>query len=185
MDIIVRAATANDAEIIAQTVAMAIGDEVALRNYCGEEYLAVLAVVAAARGTQYSWEFALVAEVDGIAAGAIVGYDGAQLHNLREGTFSILREKIGRTPTIDDETEAGEYYLDSVGVLPEFRSLGVGKRLIEALCKRAFDEGHTAVGLIVDQDNPHAEQLYTALGFIRLNTRTFFHHPMWHMQRRR
>ena len=183
--ITVREATENDAEIIARAVAMAIGDEEALREYCGEDYLAVLTDIARARRTQYSWEYALVAEVNGTTAGAIVGYDGAQLHALREGTFAILREKIGRTPTIDDETEAGEYYLDSVGVLPEFRNLGVGKALIEALCEKAFKEGHTTVGLIVDQENPHAEHLYTALGFSRINSRTFFHHPMWHLQRKR
>ena len=101
--ITIREATENDAEIIARAVAMAIGDEAALREYCGEDYLTVLTAIATARGTQYSWECALVAEVDGTTAGAIVGYDGAQLHALREGTFAILREKIGRTPTIDDE----------------------------------------------------------------------------------
>ena len=38
----VRVATCEDAEIIAQTVAMAIGDETSLQNYCGDDYLAVL-----------------------------------------------------------------------------------------------------------------------------------------------
>ena len=38
----VRDAVPGDATTIAQAVAMAIGDEVALREYCGDDYLAVL-----------------------------------------------------------------------------------------------------------------------------------------------
>lgn len=183
MKISVRVATCEDAEIIAQTVAMAIGDETALQNYCGDDYLAVLTDVTRRGATQYSWQYALVAEVEGVAAGAIVGYDGARLGELREGTFAVLRERIGRVPTIADETEAGEYYLDSVGVLPEFRGLGVGGALIEAFCKKAFAEGHERVGLIVDCDNPKAERLYSSLGFEPIGTRIFFGHHMWHLQR--
>ena len=181
--ITVRAARREDAAIIARAVAMAIGDEVALRNYCGDDYLAVLAAIADSEATQYSWQYALVAEVDGVAAGAIVGYDGAQLGALREGTFAILHNTIGRTPTIADETEAGEYYLDSVGVLPEYRGLGVGRMLIESFCTKAFAEGHVRVGLIVDCDNPQAERLYSSVGFSRVGNRIFFGHQMWHLQK--
>ena len=179
----IRKATQADAATIAQAVAMAIGDEAAMRNYCGENYIAVLTDIAEEEDTQYSWQRALIAEFENVTAGAIVGYDGAQLEVLREGTFSILRERIGRIPTIADETEAGEYYLDSVGVLPEFRGRGIGQALIAAFCDKAFSEGHKRVGLIVDNDNPKAEKLYTSLGFKRINTRLFFGHKMWHLQR--
>ena len=180
---IVRAATRKDAAMIAEVVAMAIGDETALRNYCGENYIEVLTEIARREATQYSWQYALVAEVDGTVAGAIVGYDGAELYTLREGTFATLRGCIGRTPTIVDETSAGEYYLDSVGVLPQFRGLGVGRALISAFCDKAFALGHKRVGLIVDYENPDAERLYTSLGFRRVGTRPFFNHQMWHLQR--
>ena len=183
--VIVRAATREDAAIIAKAVAMAIGDEAALRSYCGDDYLAVLAEVARGEATQYSWRYALVAEVDGVKAGAIVGYDGAQLGRLREGTFAVLQARIGRIPVIADETEAGEYYLDSVGVLPEYRGLGVGRALVAAFCDKAFAEGHECVGLIVDYDNPEAERLYTSLGFGRVGRRLFFGHQMWHLQKKR
>ena len=182
--IVVRRAVAEDAEIIACAVAMAIGDEEALRDYCGEEYIAVLQEVARRRKTQYSWQQALVAEVDGVAVGAVVGYDGAQLVPLREGTFEVLRERVGRVPTIVDETEAGEYYLDSVGVLWEYRSMGVGRELVDALCAKAFAEGHDCVGLIVDMENPKAEELYRSLGFEQVGERLFFGHRMRHLQRK-
>ena len=97
----------------------------------------------------------------------------------------MLRRTIGRVPTIADETEAGEYYLDSIAVLPEFRGQGVASALINAFCDKAFAQGHNRVGLIVDFDNPNAEKLYTSLGFERVGTRIFFGHKMWHLQRKR
>ena len=181
--VIVRAAMPKDAEVIAQAVTLAIGDEATLRSYCGDDYIAVLTEIARQDASQYSWRNALIAEVDGVAAGAIVGYDGAQLRVLRNGTFTVLLECIGRVPNILDETGRGEYYLDSIGVFSQFRGLGVGRALIEAFCNKAFAEGHERVGLIVDYDNSQAERLYTSLGFERVGTRLFFKHQMWHLQR--
>ena len=178
----IRQAEKQDAEVIAQVVAMAIGDEQALHDYCGKEYHAVLTEVVLADKTQYSWHNALIAEVDGVAAGAIVGYDGALLGSLREGTFEVVRKYTDSTPSIPDETEAGEFYLDSVATLPSFRGQGIGRALIKALCDKAFALGHQHVGLIVDVDNPRAERLYTSLGFERVGSRLFFGHQMWHLQ---
>lgn len=182
-EIVIRPAVSADSATIAEVIAMAIGDEAGLRNYCGEEYMAVLTEVARREATQYSWQNALIAELNGVVAGAVVGYDGAQLYTLREGTFATINEFVERTQTIVDETSAGEYYLDSVGVLPQYRGMGVGRALVSAFCNKAFAEGHQRVGLIVDFENPDAERLYTSLGFVRIGTRPFFTHQMWHLQR--
>ena len=182
--ITIRSARVEDAATIARAVAMAIGDKEALRAYCGDDYMAVLTQIAATKGTQYSWQYALVAEVDGTAAGAVVGYDGDDLQPLREGTLAIVRQLTGRVPNIANETEGGEYYLDSVGVLPEFRGLNVGRTLVREFCNRVFATQHNCVGLIVDSNNPQAEKLYTSLGFERVGTRLFFGHRMWHLQLR-
>jgi ribosomal protein S18 acetylase RimI-like enzyme len=182
-EIVIRPAVSADAATIAEVIAMAIGDEAGLRNYCGEEYMAVLTEVARREATQYSWQNALIAELNSVVAGAVVGYDGAQLYTLREGTFATINEFVERTQTIVDETSAGEYYLDSVGVLPQYRGLGIGRALVEAFCSKVFAEGHNCVGLIVDFENPNAEKLYTSVGFKRINTRPFFNHQMWHLQR--
>lgn len=182
--ITIRSARVEDAATIARAVAMAIGDKEVLRAYCGDDYMAVLTQIAATKGTQYSWQYALVAEVDGTAAGAVVGYDGDDLQLLREGTFAIVRQLTGRIPNIDNETEGGEYYLDSVGVLPEFRGLNVGRTLVREFCNKVFATQLNCVGLIVDSNNPQAEKLYTSLGFERVGTRLFFGHQMWHLQLR-
>lgn len=114
-----------------------------------------------------------------------MGYDGSQLGELRCGTLSIIEEFTGNMPSIVDETEEGEYYLDSVAVLPRFRGLGIGKALVNAFVERAFAEGAERVGLIVDKENPYAEKLYTSQGFVAVGERMFFNHEMRHLQKER
>lgn len=181
-EISIREAVISDAPLIAEAVAMAIGDTTALEKYCSAEYIKVLTKVAISKNSQYSYCNALIAEVNGKPAGAIVGYDGGKLHAMRSVTYSIIESITGNTPSIPDETGPGEFYLDSLAVMPPFRGMSIGSLLIEAMRRKAFSEGHANVGLIVDFDNPRAEALYTSLGFQRIGKKTFFGHDMWHMQ---
>ena len=181
MEIIIRPAAKEDVRIIAEAVAMAIGTA-SVVHYCGEDYMIALQEAALHEGTQYSYTGALVAEVDGQLAGALCGYDGALLEPLREGTLEVIRKYNPAVRVLDDETQAGEFYLDSIGVLPQFRGLGIGAMLLSEMTRRAHEAGHQHVALIVDEDNPSAEKLYTRLGFRRAGTRMFFGHRMWHMQ---
>ena len=81
------------------------------------------------------------------------------------------------------ETEAGEFYLDSIGVDPSMRSRGIGSMLFEAAFDRARKLGFSKVGLIVDVDKPKAEALYLRLGFTHAGMKDFFGHQMKHMQK--
>ena len=96
--IIVRPATPEDAPIIAAALTMALGKET-MKLYCGENYQDVLEELVRMENTQYSYRNALVADVNGTPAGAIVGYDGARLHELRRPTlrriFAIPRYREG------------------------------------------------------------------------------------------
>lgn len=179
LDVTVREARREDAGLIAEAVCMAVGYDSTHPLY------AVFKTLAECEQTQYSYRNTLVAEVNGRAVAALVGYDGALLEQLREPIFSLLEEHLGHVPTIEDETQAGEFYLDSLGVLPEFRGMGIGRRLIDAMTQRALERGHERVGLIVDFDNPDAERLYTSQGFRRVGVKPFLGHQMWHMQRSR
>lgn len=175
-NIIIRAARRDDAELIAEAVCMAVGYDTSHPIY------PVFLSLAQRRHTQYSYCNALVAEVDGVAAGAIMGYDGARLAELRKPIYPLLERYLGEVPHIEDETEAGEFYLDSLGVRAEYRGRGIGGALLAALRDKAFGEGHSRAGLIVDYDNPKAEKLYASLGFRRVGTKRFLGHNMWHMQ---
>ena len=178
---IIRQATPADASTLAAALAMAIGDAAAT-SYCGARHRDVLQQLARMENTQYSYRNALVAEANGRPAGAIVGYDGARLRELRTPTLRFIERCTGKTFEPQDETMPGEFYLDYLGVYPEFRNRGVGGKLLCAMRDKAFAEGHTRVGLLVDNENPKAERLYRSLGFQRVERRDLWGHVMWHMQ---
>ena len=182
-DIIIRKATKDDAALIAKVVAMAIGDDIA-KVYCGENHQMVLKELARMEVSQYSYRNVLVAEVDGMPAGAAVAYDGADLYKLREATLKVISKYRDEELKItEDETDASEYYLDSLGVLPEYRGCGVGAKLILALNGIASEKYNKPLGLLVDFENHNAERLYKSLGFERVEEKDFLGHKMWHLVR--
>ncbi len=175
--IIIRAAHREDASLIAQVVVMAIGGDPATHPI-----YPMFLELAQREFSQYSYRNALVAQIGSESVGAIVGYDGDRLRELREPVFDLYKAHTGRELVIEDETEGGEFYLDSVAVLPQYQGLGVGAKLLSAMRDKAFEEGFEHVGLLVDWDNPRAEKLYHSLGFERINETSFLGHKMWHMQ---
>jgi ribosomal protein S18 acetylase RimI-like enzyme len=52
-----------------------------------------------------------------------------------------------------------------MGVLPEYRGQGLGRRLLEACIERSWANGLTRIDLEVRTDNERAVRLYRALGF--------------------
>ena len=176
IDIKIREAVAADAPLVGRVVLMAL-------HYDDTHPLAsIFARLAAREVSQYSYRNALVAEIGGAVVGAIIGYDGARLEELRKPLYELMVEKFGGVRPVEDETSAGEFYLDSLAVLPQWRGRGVGGALLSAARDRAFAAGHERVGLIVDFENPRAEALYNSLGFERVNATTFLGHDMWHLQ---
>lgn len=181
MEITIRKATREDARLIAQVIAMAIGYEES-KDCFGYNVIDALEEAAENEDTQYSYRNALVAMADGKIAGAIVGYDGSMLQQLRDASLRIIHKYNPDLTITDDETESGEFYLDSLGVLPEYRSHGIGRKLIAAKMQQASEQGHKTFGLLVDFENPDAERLYASIGFKQVGVRPFFGHQMKHMQ---
>ena len=176
----IRKATKEDAPLIAKVVVMAIGDESAIL-YGGDDYMNVFEEIALLEDSQYSYRNVFVAEINGNAVGAVVAYDGAELHHLRKATLDVISKHTGRELQIADETDASEFYLDSLAVLPEYRGRGVGAQLINAVKERAFNEYGKNLGLLVDFENPDAERLYQSVGFERADVKDFLGHKMWHL----
>ena len=54
-----------------------------------------------------------------------------------------------------------------MGVVPEYRGRGIGKRLLHQTLKQAFANGFIRVELNVRADNLRAIRLYEKLGFVR------------------
>ncbi len=175
------------AALIGGAVMAAMGVEIC-DMLCGPEHprrrLAEMFTELAAReDTQYSYRNTLVAtDDDGRAMGVIVCYDGARLEELRRPFLAAMKARFGVTfERLHDETDAGEFYLDSLAVLPEFRHRGVGEALLRAGVERARQAGKPA-GLLVDKENVGARRLYEKIGFRAVGERYFCDMMMDHLQ---
>ena len=182
--IIVRLAQPTDAPHIAKYLLVA-GEEL-WRQLCGGNLTTMYDLfvdMAEREGTQYSFEHTVIAEVAGKVVGMCNGYDGGTLHALRK---PFLDEIEGRFGTIavefSDETEAGEFYLDSIGVSDGCRGMGIGQKLLAAMIQYAKEQGFDRVGLLVNEHNPNARRLYERLGFEEIGEKVFINEKMVHLQ---
>ena len=184
MNVIIRNARKEEAAKIAELFILAWPVEAILESngITYEQLHESISMIAASEETIYSYENTLVADIDGKVVGAMCAYDGADYLRLKQPVVNILGKDSGFAQL--KETEAGEFYLDSVGVLTEYRGRGIASRLFEAQCRRAASLGHKIAGLIVDEDKPEAEALYARLGFVYMDDKDFFGHKMKHMVKR-
>ena len=134
--------------------------------------------------SQYSYRNTLLAtNSEGITAGIIVSYDGAQLKALRKRFIEEAKETFGIDYTgMDPETQEGELYIDSLPVPAAFRGKGIAKMLLKAVIEKGREMGLPAVGLLVDKGNPKAERLYADMGFEYVNDAVWGGHSMKHLQ---
>lgn len=132
--------------------------------------------------SQYSYLHTQVAVVGQEVVGVCVAYDGARLHELRQAFIDGARQSLGMDHSgMDDETSAGEYYIDCLCVAAPYRKQGIATALIKAIIKKACSLGMPSVGLLVDCGNPKAEHLYTQIGFRYLDDNVWGGHPMRHL----
>ena len=199
----IREATKNQAAEIASLIMTAMTDDCCL-YFCGEGD--GLEDLASGRACSHSAEQAslrrsrllaafrkmmtmlverentLVAMDADRVVGISVSYDGGLLHELRRAFIEAAKEHIGKDHSgMDDETQAGELYLDSLAVLPGYRRQGIARKLLLATKERANRLGLPCVGLLVDKDNPVGEALYASVGFQYVNDNQWGGHPMKHL----
>lgn len=178
-DIIIREATQGDALFMAERIMWAIG----ITN-AKDSDIEKLSAVCAMKDVLYSYENTLIAEIDGQPVGIMISYDGALYSTLRVKTFS----EVGRSMNCDfsnmaDEAEAGEYYLDSLAVSPEFRHRGIGRKLLTAAMESGRKLGIGKATLLVSPQNPPALRLYSSLGFKTTRMVHAFGHIYLRMER--
>lgn len=183
----IQTATKSQTPIISQLIMTAMTDD-CCQYFAGEhhtlaDFRSMMTSLVEREDSQYSYLNTLVAiDDDGDVMGAIVGYDGGKLHELRQAFINAAKECFGRDfSRMDDETQAGEVYLDSLAVMPDHRGKGIATSLLRAMIEKAAKEGHPAVGLLVDKGNPNAERLYLHVGFEYANDSSWGGHPMRHL----
>lgn len=178
----------SDAGFIASCVMDAVGEEICL-NLAGENHTLsdvkrVFESLAEMEDTQYSYRNSLVAVDDtGEPLGAIVGYDGALLHPMREHFFAAARKILDLDMgDVDDECDGEEFYLDTLAVLPEHRGKGIATSLLNAMVEKAHATGKPA-GLLVEKNNHRARRLYESIGFVKVGDRPFAYVLMDHLRK--
>lgn len=72
---------------------------------------------------------------------------------------------------------SGDGDIQTIAVVPEFRSQGLGRQLMNALLEEAEARNARRVFLEVRADNPNAIALYASLGFEEIAVRPGYYQP--------
>ena len=120
-------------------------------NHTLEDFYNTMLRLVLMDDSQYSWRNAFVAVDDEAApddiahapvAGAIVGYDGKDLHRLRRRfQEAAMADWQMDYSNMDDETAEGEFYLDSLAVYPHYRKRGIASQLLNRFIEHAASLG--------------------------------------------
>ncbi|MCQ2306676.1 MAG: GNAT family N-acetyltransferase [Bacteroidales bacterium] len=168
MKIEIRNAQIGDVEIVAWTVLTALDMEAdnmdKFIKSCSED------------DSIYSWRNSIVAVADDKPVGCLVAYDGSRYRELREKSWLNLWDSMDPEclKTTEAETKDGEFYLDSMAILPGYRGLNIGKMLIEFAINKGKCLGCEYATLLVDIDKPRLEAYYHSAGFERFDEMEYF-----------
>lgn len=181
---IIRNATPNDAESIAQHIMLAMEDIV--YSYIGQpnrpKAKDFLLHFIKQRNNQYSYENCLVAEDADQVMASLIFYDGAKLKELRQPVIDYVSKHFNRNLHIEDETQAGEVYIDCLGVSANDQGKGVGAGLLHFLIDEEVIKKKHTLGLLVDNHHPNAKKLYLKTGFKSVGVKMLLGNVFEHLQ---
>lgn len=126
-------------------------------------------------GNMFSHRHAQFIEVDGRVAGMLLGYSGKVKKKEITGTaiallkiwgpsFFLRLYRLLKSQKVVGNATAHEFYISNVATYPEFRSMGLGRRLIAEAERKAISSGCRRISLDVETDNEKARSLYERLG---------------------
>jgi ribosomal protein S18 acetylase RimI-like enzyme len=122
---------------------------------------------AAREEGSFSYRNATIIEHEGQCAGCLIGYEipdePVPIGDDMPAMFVSLQELENLAP--------GTWYVNVLAVRPEFRSLGLGTKLLRLADERARALGKAGLSVIVSDDNPGARRLYERCGFALRATR--------------
>ena len=140
----------------------------------GEDVMEFGSRRVAGTDSDFSYQNAHVAEVDGTVVGMLLGYrldDPYEAGNLDEYP-PVIR------PLIELESRApGSWYVNAVAALPEVRGRGIGSRLMQLAERLGRTAGCNDISLIVAEANTGAVRLYDRLGFRQVASRPLISFP--------
>lgn len=180
MEINIRTARAEDAQMVAWIVLAALD----MMDDASEELVERMTQVCGEADTLYSWENTRLAIVDGKVAGGLIAYPGSEYARLRAVTWTRCWDMDSEfLSAVDMECGEGEFYLDSMALLPGYRGLGLGRMLLEDAMKKAAGLGLASASLIADKNKPSLVSHYEKIGFTKEGSMKFFGHDYFIMRR--
>lgn len=165
--LVFRPARVSDATFIARLVLEALHWDMFMPCLTSRQQAAwdELTLLCKQSGTLYSYEHCTIAQMDETPVGLLVAYDGGVYRNLRLHTFSQITCLDGTdVESMEDEAKEGEWYVDSLAIVPEVRGRGIGQQLLRRAIADAQERGLRAT-LLVDPTNKKAQRLYETQGF--------------------
>ncbi len=181
---IIRQAILEDSEFIATYLLLAM--EEIVYKFIGEKdhnkAKAFMLYFIQRENNQYSYQNCWVAEEEKEVVAAVNLYDGAKLEELRKPVIEYISSQFNKGFELEDETGAGEYYIDSLGVKPNQQGKGIGFKVLQVLINEYVTKRGQTLGLLVDEENPIAKRLYVKLGFKSVGKRVVFGKNMEHLQ---
>ncbi|MCX7551727.1 GNAT family N-acetyltransferase [Xanthomarina sp. F2636L] len=181
---IIRKAISEDAKAIAPFMMLAMNDIVFhfIGGKSPEKATHFLETLIVEKANQYSFENCWLAENEDKVIAAANIYDGAMLQELRDPVAKTIKSMFNRDFNPDDETQAGEFYIDCVGVDPTQQGKGIGSKIFQFLIDEYVYNRNKTIGLLVDKDNPNAKRLYLKLGFEVVGEKTLTGKKLEHLQ---
>jgi ribosomal protein S18 acetylase RimI-like enzyme len=131
---------------------------------------------------QYSYQNCLVVEENKQIIAAVNLYDGAKLNEWRAPIIQYIQTHFNANFDPEDETESGEFYIDTLGVNPNQQGKGIGSKLLLFLINQYVTQNQQTLGLLVDEKNPNAKKLYLKLGFKVVGEKILVEKKLEHLQ---
>lgn len=181
---IIRKATIEDSESIAALLLLAM--EEIIYKFIGEKdpktaYYFLLHFVETEKN-QYSYQNCFVAEENDEIVGAVSIYEGGKLQELRQPIVNYVQLNFNPDFDPENETQSGEFYIDSLGVSPNHQGKGIGSKLLQFLIEEFVTQNNLTLGLLVEVENPNAKKLYLKLGFKVVGVKTLVGKTLEHLQ---
>ncbi|MGB3161609.1 MAG: GNAT family N-acetyltransferase [Carnobacterium sp.] len=182
----IRTAEKKDIKELCDLVWIVLKDmELPILNELPEEQLKKLVQEAMLDDNyRYSYNRGIVCIRDSQIAGVSFGYKG-ELEPIIDLPLTKIMKKLDLENSIlftDKETQAGEWYLDTLVTSPEFRRQGVAAELLASLPDFVKDQGESIIGLNCDKENNSAKRLYEKMGYQKVGEREISGHQYTHMQ---
>lgn len=180
----IRKATADDAEAIAP-ILMSVLKKLIYKFIGENDYpkaKGFLVHFLKKEHNQYSYQNCFVAESDNEIIGVVNLYNGSDLKKLRKPVLENVDQIHPYGFHIEDETQPGEYYIDTISVSRHERGKGIGSMLLQHLIDTYVVKNNQTLGLLVDKNNPKAKKLYLKMGFECVGTKVLLGNNLDHLQ---